>query len=161
MENHLPLLIIMDYLGNKDLLKVPKIAFLASSTIPPNMVLKCYDWATQMAKDGQCVVSGFSSHLEHEVLHFLAKGKQPIILVLAREMYKQIPAELQPLLDDNRLLIISVSKAVRQSKVTAHARNKYICEMVDEILFVGVTEKSSLYPLRETYKNKSCQGTDT
>lgn len=144
----------MDFGGNKELLKVPKTAFLASSTIPPDMVLKCYDWATQMAKEGQCVISGFSSHLEREVLHFLMKGRCPIILVLAREMYKQIPPELQPLLDTNRLLIISVSKAIRQSKATAYARNKYICEIADQILFVGVTEKSSLYPLRETYKNK-------
>lgn len=144
----------MDYLGNHDLFNLPKTAFLASSTIPTDMVLKCYDWATQMAKDGKCVVSGFSSHLEKEVLHFLAKGNQPIILVLAREMYKQVPPELQLLLDDNRLLIISVSKAVRQSKTTAYARNKYICEIADEILFVGVTEKSSLYPLTDVYKNK-------
>ena len=144
----------MEYLGNTELLNVPKTAFLASNTIPPDMVLKCYDWATQMAKEGQCVISGFSSHLEHEVLHFLAKGKQPIILVLAREMYKQIPSELQPLLDANRLLIISVSKAVRQSKVTAHARNKYICEIADKILFVGVDEKSSLFTLFNTFPLK-------
>ena len=146
---------MIDYLGNKELLNVPKTAFLASSTIPPDMVLKCYDWATQMAKEGKCVVSGFSSHLEHEVLHFLAKGKQPIILVLARQMYKQIPSELQPLLDSNRLLIISVSNAVRQSKVTAHTRNKYICEIADQILFVGVTEKSSLFKLSLDYKDKT------
>ena len=144
----------MDYWGNKELLDLPKTAFLASSTIPTDMVLKCYDWATQMAKEEQCVVSGFSSHLEKEVLHFLMKGRCPIILVLARQMYKQIPQELQTLLDENRLLIISVSKAVRQSKATAHARNKYICEIADKILFVGVTEKSSLYPLTETYKEK-------
>jgi len=144
----------MDCLGNRDLLNLPKTAFLASSTIPTDMVLRCYDWATQMAKEEQCIISGFSSHLEKEVLHFLMKGRCPIILVLAREMYKQIPSELQPLLDAHRLLIISVSKAVRQSKATAHARNKYICEIADKILFVGVTEKSSLYPLTDTYKNK-------
>ena len=143
------------YLGNTELLNVHKTGFLASSTIPTNMVLKCYDWATQMAKEGQCVVSGFSSLLEREVLHFLAKGKQPIILVLARDMYKQVPIELQPMLDDNRLLIISVSKAVRQSRVTAHARNKYICEIADKILFVGVNEKSSLFELATQYRNKS------
>ena len=145
---------IIDYLGNKGLLNLPKTAFLASSTIPPDMVLKCYDWAVKMAKEGRCVISGFSSHLEHEVLHFLAKGKQPIILVLARQMYKQIPQELQPLLDENRLLIISVSKAIRQSKTTAHARNKYICEIANQILFVGVGEKSSLYSLKEKYMSK-------
>ena len=33
-------------LGNKELLKVQKTAFLASNTIPPDMVLKCYDWTT-------------------------------------------------------------------------------------------------------------------
>ena len=146
---------IVDYLGNKELLNVSKTAFLASSTIPPDMVLKCYDWATEMAKEGKCVVSGFSSHLEHEVLHFLAKGKQPIILVLARQMYKQIPQELQPMLDSNRLLIISVSNAVRQSKATAYTRNKYICELADKILFVGVTEKSSLFKLSLDYKDKA------
>lgn len=91
----------MEYLGNTNLLNVHKTGFLASSTIPPDMVLKCYDWATQMAKEGKCVVSGFCSHLEREVLHFLVKGKQPIILVLARQMYKQIPPELQSLLDVN------------------------------------------------------------
>ena len=144
----------MDYLGNKDLLKLPKTAFLASSKIPVDLVLSCYDWASQTAQSDQCVISGFSSHLEKEVFHFLMKGRCPIILVLAREMYKQIPSELQPLLDANRLLIISVSKAVRQSKVTAHARNKYICEIADEILLVGVTEKSSLFPLNEEYRSK-------
>lgn len=149
----------MNCLGNRDLLNLPKTAFLASSTIPTDMVLRCYDWATQMAKEEQCIISGFSSHLEKEVLHFLMKGRCPIILVMAREMYKQIPSELQPLLDANRLLIISVSKAVRQSKATARARNKYICEIADKILFVGVTEKSSLYPLTDTYKNKEIMGT--
>ena len=145
----------MEYFGNKDLLKVPKTAFLASNAIPPDMVLKCYDWAMQMAKEGKCVVSGFSSHLEKEVLHFLAKGKQPLILVLARQMYKQIPQELQPLLDRGRLLIISISTSPRQSKKTALSRNRYICEIADQILFVGVTEKSSLYELSTEFQSRT------
>lgn len=143
------------YFGNKDLLNVPKTAFLAASTIPPDMVLKCYDWATQMANEGKCVVSGFHSYLERDVLHFLAKGKQPIILVLARQIFKQIPIGLQPLIDANRLLIISVSNATRQSKATAHSRNKYICEIADQILFVGISEKSSLFELSKNYQSKT------
>lgn len=142
----------MEYLGNKELMNLPKTAFLASSAIPPNMVLKCYDWAT--TKHDGCVVSGFSSKLEQDVLHFLIKAKCPVILVLARQMYKVIPDELKDALEQERLLIISTSTAVRQSKVTAHARNKYICEIADSILFVGVNEKSSLYPLTEEYKQK-------
>ena len=142
----------MEYLGNKELLKLPKTAFLASSTIPPDMVLRCYDWAT--AKHEGCVVSGFSSKLEQDVLHFLLKTKCPIILVLARKMYRDIPEELKDALKQGRMLIISTSTAVRQSKVTAMARNKYICEIADNILFIGVSPNSSLYPLTEEYKQK-------
>ena len=127
--------------------KLKKTSFLASSTIPPEMVLRCYDWAA--GKHEGCVVSGFSSKLERDVLHFLLRSKCLIILVLARQMYKVIPEELKDAIEQERLLIISTSIAVRQSKVTALARNKYICEIADSILFVGVTTNSSLYPLAE------------
>ena len=140
------------HLGNTELLKLKKTAFLASSTIPPEMVLRCYDWAA--GKHEGCVVSGFSSKLEQDVLHFLLKAKCPIILVLARQMYKVIPEELKEALEQDRLLIISTTNAVRQSKVTALARNRYVCELADEILFVGVNEKSSLNSLKEQFQSK-------
>ena len=142
----------VEYLGNRELLKLKKTAFLASSTISSETVLRCYDWATEMRNRGECVVSGFSSKLEQDVLHFLLKGSQPIILVLARRMYRDIPEELKEPLAQNRLLIISVSNAVRQSKVTAMARNRYVCEMADKIEFVGVTERSSLYAVKKEFE---------
>ena len=144
----------VEYLGNQELLQLRKTAFLASSTISSETVLRVYDWATEMRNRGECVVSGFSSKLEQDVLHFLLKGSQPIIIVLARRMYKVIPNELKEPLAQNRLLIISVSNAIRQSKVTAMARNRYVCEMADRILFVGVTEQSSLYPYKKEYRNE-------
>lgn len=144
----------VEYLGNQELLKLQKTAFLASSNISSEMVLRVYDWATDMRSRGECVVSGFNSKLEQDVLHFLLKGSQPIILVLARRMYKVIPKELQEALTQNRLLIVSVSNAARQSKNTAMMRNKWLCEMADRILLVGVTEHSSLYALQEDIKNK-------
>ena len=142
----------IQYLGNQELVKLQKTAFLASSIIPPEMVLRCYDWAAGN-HDG-CVVSGFSSKLEKDVLHFLLKSKCPIILVLARRMYRDIPEELKDLLEQGKLLIISISKAVRQSKATALSRNRYICELSDRLLFVGVTSQSSLYPLKNEFNNK-------
>lgn len=144
----------VEYLGNRELLKLKKTAFLASNTISSETVLKVYDWATDMRNRGECVVSGFSSKLEQDVLHFLLKGTQPVILVLARRMYRTLPDELQEPLAQNRLLIISVSDAVRQSKVTAMARNRYVCEIADKIMFVGVTEQSSLYALMKEFRNK-------
>lgn len=117
-------------------------------------MLKVYDWATDMRNRGECVVSGFCSKLEKDVLHFLLKGSQPIILVLARRMYKTVPLILQEALNENRLLIVSVSVSVRQSKITALERNKYICNMANKILFMGVTEESSLYELQQHFCNQ-------
>ena len=142
----------MEYLGNKGLLELKKTAFLASSAIPPERVLKCYDWAA--GEHEGCVVSGFSSKLEKDILHFLLKAKCPIIMVLARKMYKVIPEELKESLGQGRLLIISTSNGTRQSKATAFARNKYVCEISDSIFFVGVSETSSLYQLYQDHKEK-------
>ena len=144
----------LTYLGSKDLLKLPKTAFLASNTISSETVLRCYDWATEMRNHGKCVISGFSSKLEKDVLHFLLKGNQPIVMVLARQMYKVIPADLKETLEQNRLLIISTSQAVRQSRETALARNRYVCEIADEIMLVGAAEGNSLFELTEQYKGK-------
>ena len=144
----------VEYLGNKDLLRLKKVAFLESNTISSGTVLKVYDWATDMRNRGECVVSGFCSKLEKDVLHFLLKGNQPIILVLARRIYKTVPLILQEALNENRLLIVSVSVSVRQSKITALERNKYICNMANKILFMGVIEESSLYALQQNSSNK-------
>ena len=129
-----------------------KTAFLASGTIAPDVVLRCYDWAT--GEHEGCVVSGFSSKLEQDVLHFLLKAKTPVIMVLARRMYREIPEELKAPLDQGRLLIISTSASVRQSRITALARNRYICEIADQIMMVGVTDGSSLYRLQDEFANK-------
>ena len=142
----------MEYIGNKELLNLPKTAFLASSTIPTDMVLKCYDWAT--GKHEGCVVSGFSSKLEKDVLHFLLKNNCHVILVLARQIYKKIPQELQSLIDKKQLLIVSTSSASRQSKATAQIRNRYICEMSDRIILIVATENSSLFDLQQKYSEK-------
>ena len=150
------MIVTTEYLGNQELLKLQKTTFLASGNIASETVLQVYDWATEMRSRGECVISGFNSKLEQDVLHFLLKGNQPIILVLARRMYKVIPKELQEALAQNRLLIVSVSNAARQSKDTAMMRNKWVCQKSDRILFVGVTERSSLYSLKTNldYKQK-------
>ncbi len=140
------------YLGNTELLTLPKTAFLASGTIAPDVVLRCYNWAT--GEHEGCVVSGFSSRLEQDVLHFLLKAKVPVIMVLARRMYREIPEELKAPLEQGRLLIISTTAAVRQSRTTALARNRYICEMADHIMMVGVTVNSSLYGLQKEFRNE-------
>jgi predicted Rossmann fold nucleotide-binding protein DprA/Smf involved in DNA uptake len=124
-----------------------KTAFLASRTISSDSVLKCYDWATEQKKLGRCVVSGFHSKLEKDVLHFLLKTQTPTILVLGRAPYKKLPQEFEEAIAGGLLQIISVSNSHRQTKETAKSRNEYIISIADEIVFASLNEQSSLYPL--------------
>ena len=77
--------------GNAALMDLAKTSFLSSRKISPEAILRCYDWAIRMRDEGRCVISGFQSALEKDVLRFLLKGTQPIVLVLARRMFKIIP----------------------------------------------------------------------
>jgi len=125
----------ISYLGNKEILKNHKIGFLCSRKIPANIILKTYDWAIEQREKGVCVVSGFHSKIEKDVFHYLAKGKQPIILILARGFYKRIPSQFIKLLDQNRLLIITQfdDSVKRITKETTFLRNQLIIEISDEL----------------------------
>lgn len=129
-----------------------KIAFLASRIVSAESILKCYDWATEQKELGRCVVSGFHSKLEKDVLHFLLKTKTPTILVLGRAPYKKLPQEFERAVTDELLQIKSVSNSPRQTRETARLRNEYIISIADEFVFASLNEKSSLYPLYQQAK---------
>lgn len=133
----------MQTLGNSTILSEHKTAFLCSRKIPAGAVLKCYDWAIQMRDEGKCVISGFHSQLEKDVLHYLLKGKQPVILVLARGMKKKLEPELKKALVENRLLIISPFEewVERVTEETAMKRNQYMLELADEVV-IGYTSNN-------------------
>lgn len=126
----------MNLLGNKDLLNIHKTGFLCSRQIPADKILKCYDWAIEQREKGNCVISGFHSRIEKDVFHYLSKGDQPIILVLARELMRNYPPEIKRLLDKDQLLIISPfnHNVKRTSRKTAEVRNNLIIELANEIV---------------------------
>jgi len=119
------------YLGKNEILKNYKIGFLCSRKVPASIILKTYDWAIEQREKGVCVVSGFHSKIEKDVFDILAKGTQPIILVLARRMMKRWDKKIIKLVDNGRLLIISPfnEKVIRPAKDTSLKRNKLIAEM--------------------------------
>ena len=121
----------METLGNKELLKMRKVGFLASRKILPTL-----DWAMKVSKQkGITIVSGFHSKMERDVLKILLQGECGIIVVLARGMYRKLPKQYEKAISQNRLLIISYEKesVTRISEVTAHKRNNYVREIVDEM----------------------------
>jgi predicted Rossmann fold nucleotide-binding protein DprA/Smf involved in DNA uptake len=139
----------LEYLGNQALLKLPKVAFLCSQKVPATAVLKCYDWAIAQRDAGNCVISGFHSQIEKDVFHFLAKGEQPIIMVLARGMKSKFDSVLQKILDKDRLLIVSPfdQKVTRLTKETANERNKVMIEMADQVVVGHCQQEGSIWQL--------------
>lgn len=131
---------IEQLLGNEELLKLSKTAFLCSRKIPARTVLKCYDWALAQREAGNCVISGFHSQIEKDVLHYLLKGQQPIILVLARGLKDKLEPEFEKLIEQGRLLIITpLDKTTKRvTEQTAELRNKMMIELADSIT-VGYT----------------------
>ena len=121
--------------GNTELLNLKKTAFLCSRKVPASAVLKCYDWAIAQQEAGICVISGFHSQIEKDVLHYLLKGQQPIIIALARSLKEKTEPELQKPLEEGRLLIITpFDKNIKQaSRERAARRNKMMIELSDSI----------------------------
>lgn len=132
---------IKDNIGNIELLRLPKTAFLCSRQVPAGAVLKCYDWAIAQREAGNCVVSGFHSQIEKDVLHYLIKGKQPIIVALARGLKEKIERALQKPLDQGRLLVVTpfTKEVKRVTRQTALLRNQMMIELADEIVVGFVT----------------------
>lgn len=123
-------------LGNENIFQNHKVTFLCSRRCPANIVLKSYDWAVEQRKKGQCVISGFHSKIEKDVLHLLLKGNQPVILVLARGLKKRLEPELQKAIDRRQLLIVTpFSENVKQvTSGTSLKRNKVMIEMANEVV---------------------------
>jgi hypothetical protein len=73
---------IVASLGNRDILKLQKTAFLCSRDIPASIVLKCYDWAIEQRDKGTCVISGFHSQIEKVVIGYASKDGMLANLIL-------------------------------------------------------------------------------
>ena len=136
---------IVSSLGNTELLKLRKIAFLCSREIPASVVLKCYDWAIERRDQGNCVISGFHSKIEKDVFHYLLAGTQPVIMALARGMKEKIEPELKAAIDAERLLIVSSfeNSVKRVSAETAEKRNWFMIELADEVV-IGFAGKGGM-----------------
>ena len=158
-------------LGNAALMALPKVAFLSSRKVAPSAVMRCYDWATGMRGGGGtpggsagrlappgdgglagrvtllCVVGGFQSALERDVLKLLLPdGGPPIMMVLARGMWRSVPVEYREAINAGRMLVVSPFShgVVRVSKETAEKRNGWILDHCDEAVFASLDPNGSL-----------------
>jgi hypothetical protein len=136
----------MEFRGNETKWALPKTAFLCSRKVPAAQVLKCYDWAIAMREAGKCVMLGAHSPLEKDVLHYLLKGTQPVVLVLARSMKKKLEPALDAEVRKGRLLVVSPfpEQVTRVTAATAIERNRFMLAHAQEVVVGHATPDGSL-----------------
>lgn len=137
-----------DYIGNSELLKSAKTAFISSNDASDNALEVSKKWAFDMAKKQRCVISGFQSKIEKEVLDVLQNHNGKAIMVLANSIFKKCPEKYCEAIKEKRLLIISYfdDQQIQITRQTAEMRNKKVIELCDDITvgYVkpgGMTEK--------------------
>ena len=145
-------------LGDASILELPKVGFLSSRKVPPVSVMKCYDWATEMRDQGVCVMGGFQSPLEKDVLEFLLQGSQPVIWVLARKLWTQrgVSKTYRAAIEEGRLLVVSpVSQKIsRVDEQSAVVRNRFILENSDRVVFAALDPNGALTKILSEVKRK-------
>lgn len=145
----------METHGNISLLDRKRIGFLAGSKIASLSVLPVFDWASEVARcDDIAIVSGFHSPLERQVLDFLFRGKCGIVYVLARNLYKKVPAEFNDAFNNERVLFVTEETLPRPTKETALHRNNLVISLSDELVVPKISPDSSLFPLISSTNKK-------
>jgi hypothetical protein len=150
---------MLNHVGNYEIIRLDKTAFFCSRQVPASIVLKSFDWAREMCRAQRCVISGNHSQIEKDVFHFLMKGKQPLILALARGMKSRIESEIQEALSGNRLLVVTpfTETIKRVTEETDSKRNAMMAEMADELFVAyaqpdGIVERLVLRELKNDKK---------
>jgi predicted Rossmann fold nucleotide-binding protein DprA/Smf involved in DNA uptake len=146
----------MNIIGNNALLSLKKTAFLCSRKIPASTVLKCYDWAIEQREQGTCVISGFQSQIEKDVLHYLLPGSQPIIIALAKGLRNPVDPLVVEAFSKNRILVVSPfgHEVTRVTVETAQRRNRMMIEMADEVVFGYISRNGNLDKLKSEHEPK-------
>jgi predicted Rossmann fold nucleotide-binding protein DprA/Smf involved in DNA uptake len=138
---------IITVVGPAASLSMPLMAFFCSKETPGATILKAFDQAAALRDAGQCVVGGFHSPLEGQCLDILLRGRQPVVMALARGISAlRLPAPQRRALDDGRLTIISpfASTEMRVTADLARQRNRFIAALADEVIFAFISPGGSL-----------------
>ncbi|MBJ6801650.1 DNA-processing protein DprA [Geomonas propionica] len=145
----------MHLIGNEDLLDLRKVAFLCSRRFPHEAAEKAYRWADTQRAAGNCVISGYHSPIEKEVLCRLLQGSQPIIIALAQGLNRLDPAWERHLAAGRLLVISRYAKSVSHPcESKCYQRNKMMIDLADSIVIAHASPGGSLERLCSDYLDK-------
>lgn len=137
----------MNYIGNKKLLENKLVSFLCSDEDNAALDKKIALWADKF-KDNPSVtvLSGFQSRGERVLLDKILSGKANAVMLLARCMFSKCPEEYRNAVNEDRLLIVSITDNKEHLKIDydrAFERNMRVAGG-GEKLIVGYVKKGGM-----------------
>ncbi len=149
-------------IGNESLLKQTMTAFLSSAKTNDNTANLTKKWAENQAKRGICVISGFQSAIEKQVLSVLLNNGGKAVMVLGSALFKQCPKKYKTAVSEGRLLIISYfsDEEIKTTRATAEIRNRKVLELASNIA-VGCIKRGGMTEKLIYQTNKPCFVLDT
>lgn len=144
-------------LGNENLLQKSKTAFLCSNISSDITLNASREWAVSQTQKGNCIISGFQSKIERQVLDNILENGGYAIMVLATAIFKTCPQKYKTALDENRLLILSFfdQDEVKVTRQNAEIRNRKVIELADNIV-VGCIKRNGMTENLINETNKPC-----
>lgn len=123
-------------IGNREIFKCSPLGLICSVQCPGSVVIKTFDAVRELRDFGIAVAGGFHSPMEHECLEFLLRGKQPVIVCLARGLGNRIDPMWRTAIDAGRMLIISPfnESTKRVTKELAQERNEVVAGLAKAVL---------------------------
>ncbi len=126
--------------SNLDLLRQDDtIALFCSRKCPGDLILKLYDHARELRRQGATVIGGFHTPMEQECLTILLRGTCGLIVCPARSLENmRLPAVWKKPLEDGRLLLLSpfAEKHHRVSAKLAATRNEFAAALAARAIIV-------------------------
>jgi predicted Rossmann fold nucleotide-binding protein DprA/Smf involved in DNA uptake len=151
-------------IGPIELLANRKTALFCSARTPGEAILRAHDMARRLRDEGTTVISGFHSPIEKECLSILLRGKQPIIICLARAIERmRIPTQCRTAFDAGRILFSSpfTEKPKRVDRESALYRNEVVAALADAVYLAHVQpggETERILTLLEKWKVERLSG---
>lgn len=123
-------------IGNTQLLKYNKTAFLCSRKTPESQVKLIEDWIKLLNPITDCILCGNYSEMEQKVFTMLLEYKIPTILVMPNAVAKRWDKDIMQGLEENRLLIFSVwdHQGTVEFEESQIDRNDIILLLADKII---------------------------
>ena len=123
-------------IGNAQLLKLNKTAFLCSRKTPESQEKVIFDWVKQLNPMTDCILCGNFSEMEQKVFTLLLEYKIPTILVMPNAVAKRWDKDIEDALNEKRLLIFSIWGNQLNDEVmcSSNDRNEVILLLADKTI---------------------------